>query len=69
MHLSGHEEVIAKILSANTKLVNDRMDSMNRKIDDLQTSLEYTEKELSEEVMTVEQQQNKVKEERDDVHA
>ena len=39
-----HEENIKVIISSNTKILNDRMDKLTHKINDLQESLEFTEK-------------------------
>ena len=47
--LKEHEENIAKIISANTILINKRFEEINEKISDFRESLEYTEKELKEE--------------------
>ena len=38
-----HEENIIKIISANNKIVNDRIDMLEKKIGDIQESMEFTE--------------------------
>ena len=48
-----HEENIIKILAANSKLVNERIDKLNNVVDDLQHSLEFTEKELTDKINNV----------------
>ena len=37
-----HEENIKMIISSNTKILNDRMDQLTNKINDLQESVEFT---------------------------
>ena len=54
--LKEHEENIAKIISANTILINKRFEEINEKISDFRESLEYTEKELKEEIKSVKEQ-------------
>ena len=43
-----HEENIEIIISLNTKILNDRMDQLTHKINELQESVEFTEKHLEE---------------------
>ena len=50
-------ENIIKILAANSKLVNERIDKLNNRVDDLQHSLEFTEKELTDKINNVEKSQ------------
>ena len=55
---SKHEENIRIIISANTKITNDRIDMLNKKIDDFQESLEFTEKQLNDKINDVEEKLN-----------
>ena len=50
-----HEENVVKIISANNKIVNDRIDQLEKKIDDIQESLEYTENDLKVKLTQFEQ--------------
>ena len=52
-----HEENIIKILAANNNIVNERIDKLNNIVDDLQHSLEFTEKEISDKINNVEKTQ------------
>ena len=52
---SKHEENIKLIISANT---NDRIDMLNKKIDDFQESLEFTENQLNDKINDVEEKHN-----------
>ena len=49
-----HEENIKTIISANTKILNDRMDQLSLKMNDLQESVEFTEKHLNEKIVEIE---------------
>ena len=55
---SQHEENIKIIISANTKITNDRIDMLNKKIDDFQESLEFTENQLNDKINDVEEKHN-----------
>ena len=55
---SQHEENIKIIISANTKITNDRIDTLNKKIDDFQESLEFTENQLNDKINDVEEKHN-----------
>ena len=45
---------IIQILAANTEIVNDRINILTKKIDDIQESLEFTEKDLKERILMIE---------------
>ena len=47
------EENLIKIISANTKIMNDKFNELNRKIEEFKVSLEFTEKELKDEIKAV----------------
>ena len=56
------EDNIKKIITANTKIMNDRLNELNTKIDDIRYSLEFTEKELKNEIVAVkDKQENELK--------
>ena len=44
-----HEESIL-IITANTKIVNDRIDKLSNKVDELQESIEFTENEVNDKI-------------------
>ena len=48
-----HEENIGRIISANLRIMNDKFDELNKKIEDFKVSLEFTEKELKDEIASV----------------
>ena len=58
-----HEENIVKIISANNKIVNDRIDQLEKKIDDIQESLEYTENDLKVKLTQFENKQTHLNDE------
>ena len=50
------EENLTKIISANTKIINDKFNELNKKIEDFKVSLEFTEKELMDEITSSKQE-------------
>ena len=62
-----HEENIKLIICSNTKILNDRMDLLTTKINDLQESVEFTQKHFEEKIVEMEDKfiakTNKIEEE------
>ena len=52
-----HEQSIIQILTANTKIINEQIDELSKKINDMQESLEFTEVEMKEKISRVEMKQ------------
>ena len=48
-----HEENVIKIIAANTKMVNDKLETMNVKINALQESVEFNEEVYKRELLTI----------------
>ena len=48
-----HEENRTQIVAANLKIINDQLENMDKKINDFQYSLEFTEKEIKQEIVTI----------------
>ena len=42
-----HEENMTRIVAGNLKIINDQLENMDKKINDFQYSLEFTEKEIN----------------------
>ena len=52
-----HEENRTQIVAANLKIINDQLENMDKKINDFQYSLEFTEKEIKQEIVTIKENQ------------
>ena len=50
-----HEQSIVQILAANTKMMNDRIDGLSRKVDELQDSLQFTELEVNKNMKKIDE--------------
>ena len=49
-----HEATMASIISANHKIVNDRLDVLSREIEDVKSSLEFTQNDMDDKVKIIE---------------
>ena len=61
-----HEENIIKIIAANNKIISDRLEKLEEKVNDIQESLEYTESELKTNINKLEEQQKLINEQMKD---
>ena len=52
-----HEQSIIRILTANTKIINELIDELSKKINIMQENLEFTEVEMKETISRVEMKQ------------
>ena len=59
----GNGEVpIIKIIAANNKIISDRLEKLEEKVNDIRENLEYTESELKTNINKIEEHQNLINE-------
>ena len=66
--LKKQEASIIEILTANNKILSDRISKLEQKVDDLQSSLEFKEAELSEQINEIKTKEKEKSENIEEIH-